>query len=246
MYSGNFLGQVEVDHYQTVRAMLGIHPFQFMWQLKPGETFQTTEAILVYTENGLGSFSRMSHRFIRRHVMKSHLSRNERPILINIWEAFYFSLTEEKILRIAQEARDVGIELLVVDDGWFGRRTNDARSLGDWRENRAIFPKGLAHFAEKILNQKLRFGLWIEPEMVSPDSDLYRQHPDWILRVPEYSPVLSRNQWILDLSREDVVRFLIDTIDRILTSIPISYIKWDMNRYMTDIGSFYWPASRQQ
>lgn len=246
IYSGNFLGQVEVDHYSTTRASIGIHPFQFAWELGPGDSFQTPEAILAYSGEGLGAHSRMMHRFIRRHIMKSDPSKNAPPVLINTWEAVYFSMTEEKLERLAEEAAQVGIELLVIDDGWFGKRKDDTSSLGDWDENRALFPNGLAHFAKRITDRNLRFGLWIEPEMISPDSDLYRHHPDWVLQVPNDPPVLSRNQWVLDLSREDVVLFLIEKIDKILSTVPISYLKWDMNRPMTDVGSRMWPAGKQQ
>lgn len=246
VYSGNFLAQTHVDHDLSVRAMIGIHPFQFRWILEPGETFQTPEALLAYSGEGLGGLSRMLHRFIRQHVMRHPFGVTERPILLNSWEAMYFSISEDRLLALAERAAEAGMELFVIDDGWFGERNDDTRALGDWTVNREKFPSGFAALAEAFRSKGLKLGLWIEPEMISPESALYREHPDWVLRTPYREPVRSRHQWVLDLSREEVVAHLMGVIDALLASAPIAYVKWDFNRYLTDVWSRALSAERQQ
>ncbi|RYL94100.1 alpha-galactosidase [Sporolactobacillus sp. THM19-2] len=246
VYSGNFSAEMEVDSYHTVRASLGINPFDFSWRLDPGESFQTPEAVLVYSVRGLGGMSRTYHDLYRSRLSRGTFRDQIRPILMNSWEAMYFKVDEEKILKLAQEAATLGIELFVLDDGWFGRRDNDRRSLGDWTVDRRKLPHGLAWLSARIHRMGLKFGLWFEPEMVSPDSELYRKHPDWCLHVPGRPRSLSRYQLILDLSREDVRDELVRSVAGVLSGAEIDYVKWDMNRHMTEIGSARLPPERQR
>lgn len=246
VYSGNFLAEVEVNHYQKTRLLMGINPFDFSWLLKSGESFQTPEVVMVYSDQGLNKMSQIYHRLYRKRLARGEYRDKPRPILINNWEATYFDFNTEKILELAREAKDLGIELFVLDDGWFGKRNDDTSSLGDWYVNREKLPGGLAYLGKEINKLGLKFGLWFEPEMVSPDSDLYRQHPDWALHVPGRESSLGRNQLILDFSRDDVCQYIIDSISNILEEAPIEYVKWDMNRNMTEIGSALLPPERQQ
>ncbi|MFJ7727459.1 alpha-galactosidase [Neobacillus sp. NPDC097160] len=246
VYSGNFQASIEVDPLQTTRLSIGINPFDFIWLLKPGETFQTPEALMVYSSEGLGGMSRTFHKLLRTRVCRGIYRDKTRPILINNWEAAYFNFNEKKIKEIADAGENLGIELFVLDDGWFGYRNNDKSSLGDWVVNKEKLPNGLAGLADYMRKKNMKFGLWVEPEMVSPDSDLYRKHPDWCLHVPGRSRTLSRNQLVLDLSREEVCDFLLETLTNIFTSAPISYVKWDMNRNMTEVGSLGLPPERQK
>ncbi|MCL1631376.1 alpha-galactosidase [Sporolactobacillus sp. CPB3-1] len=246
VYSGNFCAQIEVDQYRTARAVIGLNPFDFSWKLDAGALFQTPEAVLVYSDQGLGCLSRTYHHLYRTRLARGKYRDEMRPILINNWEATYFKLNEEKLLAIAKEAQKAGIELFVLDDGWFGHRDNDRSSLGDWIVDRRKLPHGLAWLADHIHKMGLKFGLWFEPEMVSPDSDLYRAHPDWCLHVPDRPCSLSRNQLVLDLSREDVCAHLERALAAVLSSADINYVKWDMNRHMTEIGSAQLPPDRQR
>jgi alpha-galactosidase len=246
VYSGNFRSHIEVDQYKTTRASIGLNPFDFSWKLEPNETFQTPEAVLVYSDQGLGGMSQIYHHLYRTRLARGKFRDQIRPILINNWEATYFKLNEEKLLAIAKEAQKAGIELFVLDDGWFGHRDNDKSSLGDWIVDRRKLPHGLAWLSERIHDLGLQFGLWFEPEMVSPDSDLYRAHPDWCLHVPDRLLSLSRYQLVLDLSRADVRDYLVQSISAILSSAAINYVKWDMNRHMTEIGSALLPPDRQR
>jgi Alpha-galactosidase len=246
VYSGNFLAQVEVDQFQTARIGIGINPFDFSWLLEPGDTFQTPEAVMVFSAEGLGEMSRTFHRLYRTRLCRGQFRDRIRPVLINNWEATYFDFNAAGIEAIAKTARDMGIELFVLDDGWFGKRNDDKSSLGDWVVNRKKLPSGLADLADRVQKLGLQFGLWFEPEMISPDSELYRQHPDWCLHVPGRSRSQGRNQLILDLSREDVYQKVIMMISDILKSAPITYVKWDMNRHMTEIGSAGLPPERQR
>jgi alpha-galactosidase len=246
VYSGNFRSQIEVDQYKTTRASIGLNPFDFSWKLDPGESFQTPEVVLVYSDQGLGSMSRTYQRLYRTRLARGKFRDQARPILINNWEATYFKLNEEKLLAIATEAQKAGIELFVLDDGWFGHRDNDKSSLGDWIVDKRKLPHGLAWLSERIHEMGLQFGLWFEPEMVSPDSDLYRAHPDWCLHVPDHPLSFSRYQLVLDLSRADVRAYLEQAISAILSSADINYVKWDMNRHMTEIGSALLPPDRQR
>ncbi|OUM95026.1 MAG: alpha-galactosidase [Thermobacillus sp. ZCTH02-B1] len=246
VYSGSFAAQAEVDQYGTTRLSIGLNPFDFGWLLEPGESFRTPEAILVYSAEGLGAMSRTFHRLYRTRLCRGTHRDRIRPILINNWEATYFDFTEEKLLEIARSARGLGIELFVLDDGWFGKRNDDTSSLGDWKANERKLPGGLRRLAERVRDEGLLFGLWIEPEMVSPDSDLYRAHPDWCLHVPGRRRTEMRNQLVLDFSREDVCEAVYRMIADILSSAPIGYVKWDMNRNMTEIGSAALPPERQR
>ncbi|WP_144555843.1 alpha-galactosidase [Bacillus sp. X1(2014)] len=246
VYSGNFQASIEVDPFQTSRLSIGINPFDFTWVLKPGETFQTPEAIMIYSSEGLGGMSRTFHKILRERVCRGVYRDKTRPILINNWEATYFNFNEKKLFDLADAAKELGIELFVLDDGWFGHRDNDKSSLGDWFVFKKKLPNGLEGLADYIKKKGLQFGIWVEPEMVSPDSDLYRKHPDWCIHVPGRNRTQSRNQLILDLSREDVCNFLIETLTRVISSAKISYVKWDMNRNMTEVGSAALPPHRQK
>lgn len=246
VYSGNFLAQAEVDQFSCTRVTMGINPFDFSWKLEPGEAFQAPEAVMVYSSEGLGSMSRTFHDLYQTHLIRGEYRDKERPILVNNWEATYFDFTAERILEIAEAGKELGIELFVLDDGWFGKRDNDKTSLGDWFVNNRKLPNGLNKLASDVEAKGMKFGLWFEPEMVSVDSDLYREHPDWCLHVPGRQSSESRNQLVLDLSREDVCKEITKRVSDILGNVPISYVKWDMNRNMTEIGSALLPPDRQR
>lgn len=246
VYSGNFLAQVEVDQFQTARVGMGINPFDFSWLLEPGESFQAPEAVMVFSSEGLGAMSRTFHRLYRTGLCRGRYRDQVRPVLINNWEATYFNFNADSIERLAKTAQELGMELFVLDDGWFGKRNDDTSSLGDWFVNREKLPLGLEDLANRVRKLNLRFGLWFEPEMISPDSELYREHPDWCLHVPGRSRSEGRHQLVLDLSREDVCQALIKMVSNILKSAPITYVKWDMNRHMTEIGSAHHPPERQR
>ncbi|QGQ95563.1 alpha-galactosidase [Paenibacillus psychroresistens] len=246
VYSGSFLAHAEVDQYFTTRVSFGINPFDFNWLLLPEEAFQTPETVLVFSDEGLGGMSRIYHSLYRDRLCRGAYRHAERPILINNWEATYFQFDADKLENIAKVGSQLGMELFVLDDGWFGKRDDDHSSLGDWVVDTKKLPKGLNDLGERIGNLGMKFGLWFEPEMVSPDSDLYRSHPDWCLHVPERNRTLSRSQLVLDLSREDVCDYIVDSVSRVLLSAPISYVKWDLNRNMSEIGSALLPPERQR
>lgn len=245
VYSGNFAAGAEVDQFATVRVSIGINPFDFAWLLEPGESFQTPEAVLVYSSEGLGGMSRTYHKLYRTRLCRGVHRDKERPILVNNWEATYFDFNADKIEAIAGVAAELGIELFVLDDGWFGKRDNDTTSLGDWKVDRKKLPNGLEDLAARVNKLGLQFGLWFEPEMISPESDLYRLHPDWCLHVPDRRRTEGRCQLILDYSREDVREYIFEALSAIFRTVPITYVKWDMNRNMTEIGSAALPAERQ-
>lgn len=246
VYSGNFLAQAEVDQYSSTRISLGINPFDFSWLLTPGESFQTPEAVLVYSYMGLGDMSRTYHNLYRTRLCRGEFRDKERPVLINNWEATYFDFNKEKIIEIAEVGKELGMELFVLDDGWFGKRDNDASSLGDWFVHKEKLPLGLENLVKEVKGKQMQFGLWFEPEMVSPDSELYRSHPDWCLHVPNRGRSEGRHQLVLDFSRPDVCNAIIAMISDILSSAEITYVKWDMNRHMTEIGSALLPKERQR
>ena len=245
IYSGNFLAQAEVDTWDTTRVLMGIHPSCFDWKLEPGESFQTPEAVISYTDQGLNGLSRNFHELYRSRLARGYWRDWERPILINNWEATYFDFDEERILRIAQKAKDCGVELFVLDDGWFGQRNSDHAGLGDWVVNRGKLPAGITGLADKIEEMGMQFGLWFEPEMVNEDSDLYRAHPDWIIHTPGRNPSYGRHQFVLDFSRKEVVDHICGMMEKILSEAKISYVKWDMNRCITECYSAALPADRQ-
>ena len=246
VYSGNFTAEVLADSRDNTRFMMGINPTDFAWKLDPGAEFHTPEAVIVYSDSGLGGMSHQFHTICADHLVRGQYAHGRRPILLNSWESTSFWFDEEKLLRIAEGAADAGIELFVLDDGWFGKRNDDNCSLGDWVVNQEKLPSGLSGLADKINDMGMKFGLWFEPEMVSPDSDLYRAHPDWCIHVAGREPVQSRNQLILDLSRQDVCQYIYDSVSSILDSAKIEYVKWDMNRNFSNIGSDTLPADRQR
>ncbi|MVB10852.1 Alpha-galactosidase AgaA [Caprobacter fermentans] len=246
VYSGNFFAGAEVDQFATTRFFMGINPFDFSWILGSGEAFQAPEAVLVYSFEGLGGMSRTFHSLYRERLCRGKFRDRARPVLINNWEATYFDFNSEKIMRLVQTASEQGIELFVLDDGWFGNRNDDTTSLGDWTVNLRKIPEGLSGLAKKVIRSGLRFGIWMEPEMVSRDSELYRAHPDWCLHVEGRERTESRNQLVLDLSRQDVCNYLENMITGLLTGAPVSYVKWDMNRNLTEVGSSLLPHERQR
>ena len=232
VYSGNFLAQTEVDNYDTARVLMGIHPNGFKWTLGKGESFQTPEMVMVYSEAGLNGMSQTFHKLYR-----SPWRDAPRPILINSWEAFYFDFDAPKLLGLADAAADLGMELFVLDDGWFGKRDDDNSGLGDWFVNEKKLGGTLGSLIQKINDLGVKFGIWIEPEMISEDSDLYREHPDWALTIPGRNPVHARNQLVLDFSRKEVVDHIFDQICKVLDQGNIEYVKWDMNRSLMDVFS---------
>lgn len=239
IYSGNFIAQTEMSQFGNIRMVMGIHSDYFCWNLRPGETFQAPEAVLAYSAEGLGRMTRNFHDFYREHLIRSPYKYGKRPVLINNWEATYFDFDSEKLLGIAREAKKAGIEMLVMDDGWFGKRNFDDSSLGDWTVNEEKITSGLPDLVEKVNKIGLKFGIWFEPEMISPDSELYRKHPDWAIQIAGRCPSQSRAQYVLDLSRPEAADYAYRCVADILNSAPIAYVKWDMNRQLCDIGSSY-------
>lgn len=235
IYSGNHSSMVECDQFGNIRVQQGINPFGFMWALDKGESFTTPQCVLCYSDSGIGGLSRELNDVYRSNLCRSKWAHKERPVLINNWEATYFDFNEDKLVAIAKKAKEAGIELFVLDDGWFGKRNDDTSGLGDWVVNKKKLPSGIDGLAKKINDIGLRFGIWIEPEMVNPDSDLYRAHPDWAIQIKGREASLSRNQLILDLSRKEVCDYIIKAISTLLAEANISYVKWDMNRPMTDM-----------
>ncbi|MCL6605559.1 MAG: alpha-galactosidase [Paenibacillus sp.] len=245
VYSGSFEAEAEVDSFGSTRFSIGVHSLDFTWLLEPGEKFQTPETIMVYSAQGIGGMSRIYHRLYRTRLCRGLYRDKERPILVNNWEATYFNFDTDKLESIAAEASKLGIELFVLDDGWFGKRDADNSSLGDWVEDLRKLPGGLGDLAQRVNGLGLQFGLWVEPEMISPDSDLYRQHPDWCLHVPGRRRSEARWQLVLDYTREDVREYIYESLSRIFSTVPIAYVKWDMNRCLTEIGSAQIAPERQ-
>lgn len=237
VYSGNFLAQTEVDNYDTARVLMGIHPNGFKWTLGKGESFQTPEMVMVYSEAGLNGMSQTFHKLYRTRLARGTWRDKVRPILINSWEAFYFDFDAPKLLGLADVAADLGMELFVLDDGWFGKRDDSTSSLGDWYPNEEKLKGTLKELAEKINAKGLKFGLWIEPEMTNKDSDLYRAHPDWILAEQGKRICHSRTQYVLDFSKKEVREYIGDMLENLLAEVPVSYIKWDMNRTFSEVFS---------
>lgn len=237
VYSGNFLAQTEVDNYDTARVLMGIHPNGFKWTLGKGESFQTPEMVMVYSEAGLNGMSQTFHKMYRTRLARGTWRDKVRPILINSWEAFYFDFDAPKLLGLADAAADLGMELFVLDDGWFGKRDDSTSSLGDWYPNEEKLKGTLKELAEKINAKGLKFGLWIEPEMTNKDSDLYRAHPDWLLAEQGKRICHSRNQYVLDFSKKEVREYIGDMLENLLAEVPVSYIKWDLNRTFSEVFS---------
>lgn len=245
VYSGNFDAFAEKDHSAMVRAGIGLSGQDFSWLLEAGDVFRTPEAVLVYSAEGLGGMSRQYHRLYRDHLCRGKYQHAPRPVLVNNWEATYFKFDEEKLLAIAEKAKELDIDMLVLDDGWFGKRNNDDCALGDWYVNTEKLPNGLKGLGEKLNAMGMKFGLWFEPEMISPDSDLYRAHPDWCIHIDGRPRSESRQQLMLDLSREDVCDYIVQAVSSVLESAPIAYVKWDFNRNLCETGSALLPPERQ-
>lgn len=239
IYSGNFLNRVDVNEWGMTRVMSGIHSDGFDYLLKPGDTFKTPEAITAYSLDGLDSLSRIQHAFIKAHIMPARFQKTSMPIACNSWEAFYFDYNEEKLLQLAREAQKIGIECFVLDDGWFGHRDDDRSSLGDWFVNRRKFPQGLGHFAKKIHQMGMQFGLWIEPEMVNEDSLFYAKHPEMVIKPPHTHHSYGRGQLVLDFANPDCVDLIYKQIKAIIEETHPDYLKWDMNRDITEPYSPY-------
>lgn len=237
VYSGNFIAEVERTQHDELRAVFGISPYEFNWKLAPKESFNAPEVVLVESHEGLGSMSRTFHDLIRNHLIRSPYLHEQRPILINNWEATYFDFNMDKLLEIARQAKECGIEMLVMDDGWFGKRDSDNSSLGDWTDDLRKLPEGVKGLCEKVNDIGLAMGIWFEPEMISPDSELYRAHPDWALAIDGRAASECRNQFVLDLTRREAVDYVYECVARVLRETNIQYIKWDMNRPLTDVGS---------
>lgn len=245
IYSGNFRTLQERSQFDSIRMMTGINPEDFKWELTAGSDFQTPEAVLVYSDEGLGGMSRCFHDLYRNHLIRGYYRDKKRPILINNWEATYFDFNTDKLLAIARQAAPLGIEMLVMDDGWFGNRFDDNRALGDWEVNEEKLKGGLKYLVDEVNKLGMKFGIWFEPEMISPESKLYEEHPDWALSVPGREPGLARNQLVLDMSREDVADYIFEKVAKVLRSANIEYVKWDMNRPLADIASAALPKERQ-
>ena len=245
VYSGNFLAEVEVEPFGTARLRIGIDPETFSWDLAPGSSLQVPEAVIVHTTDGLGAMSDAFHRLFRGRLARGAWRDRPRPILVNNWEGTYFDFDEERLVAIASVARDLGIELFVLDDGWFGKRDDDTTSLGDWVVDRRKLPNGIDRLARRITDLGLRFGIWIEPEMVSERSELFAAHPDWAVGIPGRPRTEGRQQLVLDLSRPEIVDHLERVLSEVFRSGPISYVKWDMNRSLTEPWSAALPPERQ-
>ena len=245
VYSGNHYEAVEADAYGRLRVVSGINPATFRYILEPGERFETPEAVMTYASDGLNSMSHNMHEFVREHIVCGVWKHKDRPVLINSWEAAYFNINETKLIKLAKEAAGVGIELFVVDDGWFKGRKDDTCALGDWTVDNKKFPSGLSAFADKIKSLGMMFGIWVEPEMVSVNSDLYRAHPEWVVDITGVPHTEGRNQRILDLSNNEVADYIIESMTQLLSSADISYVKWDMNRIFSDYYSKNLAIDRQ-
>lgn len=245
VYSGNFLAQVEGTQFNNTRFVMGINPENFEWKLQPHEEFTTPEVISVFSHEGIGGMTHTYHDFYRKHLIRSKYKDMKRPILINNWEATYFDFNTEKLLKIAEDAAGLGIEMLVMDDGWFGNRNSDNCALGDWFVNEDKLKGGLNYLVEEVNKLGMKFGIWFEPEMISPDSDLYREHPDWAIQINGREAGLARNQYVLDFSRKEIRDTIYERMKSILDSAPISYVKWDMNRPLSDLGSSALASDRQ-
>ncbi len=245
IYSGNHMESAEVSPFGKTRFLAGVNPEGFEFVINPGETFDAPEAVMTFSGEGFNEMSRHMHSFVREHVVRGAWKKKERPVLLNSWEASYFDINEHKLLKLAKAGRDVGIELFVMDDGWFGERNDDTSGLGDWDVNTKKLPGGLKGLADKVKALGMDFGIWVEPEMVSVNSDLYRQHPEWVIDIPGRDHSEGRNQRILDLTNPEVCAFLVDKMSEVFSSADISYVKWDMNRSFTDVYSKFLPRDRQ-
>lgn len=245
VYSGNFLDSVEVDQFDTTRVLIGINPDEFGWKLNSGDSFQTPEVIFSYTDNGFNALSQQLGAFYAQHLINPHFAYQERPILINNWEATFMDFTEDKLMPIVERAKELGIEMFVLDDGWFGHRDDDRSSLGDWFVDEKKFNHGIAGFAKRVHDLDMKFGLWFEPEMISIDSKLYQTHPEWMIKTPGRGQTPGRHQFVLDMSRKEVVDYLFELMSHIIQDAKLDYIKWDMNRNITEMYGADLPADQQ-
>ncbi len=245
VYSGNFAIDIEVDTRGCPRVLMGINPDDFRWKLEPGESFTSPEAVMVFSENGLGGMSRTFHHFYLDHLMRSQWAKKKRPLLINSWEAAFFDFDGDKLVEFAREAKELGIEMLVMDDGWFGNRNDDHRGLGDWKVNEKKLGCSLSELIGRVNALGVKFGIWYEPEMINPDSDLYRAHPDWAVCAPGREKSMSRFQCVLDMTRQDVRDNIFQQMYDVISKNNIEYIKWDCNRHITEAASLSLPADRQ-
>lgn len=237
VYSGNHCGVAERSNHDLVRIQLGINPYCFDWTVRPGERFEAPEAVMTFSERGFNGLSANFHDFVNNNIVRGIWKNVERPVLINSWEACFFKFDREKLLKLARRAKSIGVELFVLDDGWFGARDSDTAGLGDYDVNLKKLPGGLGEFAGSIEKLGMKFGLWFEPESVNVDSGLYRAHPDWAIKPPTGKPCFGRNQLLLDLTRQEVRDYIVESVGRTLDSARISYVKWDMNRHMSDAYS---------
>lgn len=245
VYSGNFKISAEKGQYNRTRLWMGINPELFSWELQVGEEFETPEALLTYSENGFTTMSHNFHEVCRNHLGVCADKSKKHPIVLNLWEALHTDISEEKLEQVIDDSKELGIETLVIDDGWFGCRNDDKTSLGDWLVNKEKFPNGLTPIIEKCKENGMGLGLWFEPEMVSRESDFYKAHPDWCIHIPGIEAKEIRNQLVLDLSRSEVVDAIVKRITEVIRQYQISYVKWDMNRSITDNGTSWLPAHRQ-
>ena len=245
VYSGNFLDSVEVDQFDTTRVLIGINSDEFGWKLNSGDSFQTPEVIFSYTDNGFNALSQQLGAFYAQHLINPHFAHQERPILINNWEATFMDFTEDKLMPIVERAKELGIEMFVLDDGWFGHRDDDRSSLGDWFVDEKKFNHGIAGFAKRVHDLDMKFGLWFEPEMISIDSKLYQTHPEWMIKTPGRGQTPGRHQFVLDMSRQEVVDYLFGLMSHIIQDAKLDYIKWDMNRNITEMYGADLPADQQ-
>lgn len=246
VYSGNFFAQAEVTQHKKTRFLMGINPLDFEWLLEKGESFTAPEVVMVHSDKGIGKMSRTFHDLYRNNLIRGEYKDKRRPILINNWEATYFNFDTDKLISIAKEASKLGIEMLVMDDGWFGHRDSDNSSLGDWFVYEKKLKGGLKYLVDEVNKLGMKFGIWFEPEMISPDSELYKAHPDWAIQVKGRELTLCREQYVLDYSRKEVRDYVYDMMKKILDSANIEYIKWDMNRQLTEVGSNALPKERQR
>lgn len=245
VYSGNFEFCTECDFSGTSRILMGINPTDFFWHLEPSESFQTPEVVMVHTNSGIGEMSRIYHRLYNNNLVRGRWKTVKRPLLVNSWEAAYFDFDTEKLVSFAERAKEVGVDMLVMDDGWFGKRNDDRSSLGDWYVNEDKLKGGLGELIRRVNDLGLKFGIWYEPEMISPDSDLFREHPDWCVHVPNRKPCIGRSQYVLDMSRKDVRDNIFEQMYSVLSKYKIDYLKWDFNRNISDAGSALLPVERQ-
>lgn len=245
VYSGNHHESVNMNTFGKVRFLQGINPYGFSWKLDEGESFYAPEAVMTYSDEGISRLSRNMHDFVNNNIVRGPWKNKPRPVLINSWESYYMQFDEEKLLKLAKTAKEAGVELFVLDDGWFGKRNDDTTSLGDWFVNKDKLPEGLSGLSKGLKKLGMDFGIWVEPEMVNEKSELYAAHPDWVLKVPYGEQSLCRHQMVLDLGRRDVREYIIKSVSDIIEEGNISYIKWDMNRLMSDVYSSVLPAERQ-